>query len=84
MSAKTDPLTALRTAYPSHEWRIQSPGLYSGVVPMGNDSALVLVSPSSTSGGFFEAQVHASKVYRAMGTTPVNAVRIALWRAGLT
>lgn len=76
-----DALTALRTAYPSHEWRIQSPGLYSGVVPMGNDSALVLVSLAS--GGFFEAQVVASKEYRAYGTTPVNAVRIALTRAGL-
>lgn len=75
-----DALTALRAAYPSHEWRIQSAGLYSGVVPMGNDSALVTVE---VEGRWFASSVFASKEYRAHGTTPVNAVRIAMTRAGL-
>ena len=73
-------LTALRTAYPSHEWRIYSAGMYAGDAPMGKESATIAVC---VMGRFFEAEVHASKVYRGLGTTAVNAVRIALSRAGL-
>jgi hypothetical protein len=77
----TDPLSTLRTAYPSHNWKRDGACLV-GYVPVGK--IRVPISVIDEDDGWFDAEVFTEKSRRGLGTTAVNAVRIALRRAGLT